>query len=280
MSQPLYFLPDIHTAALVGPDGSLSRTFLRSRGLDELFADVTNVNVDCAVTALAARGPGGKSGQILVYQTPSGELPGRIGFYPQQQEWLEVGDGAYWIGIDPAAPPTAEDLRRPGRRHPGYVLESDRGEWAVPVIRRPDDSTELPCDLYHDPRTGELREPLKEAYRQYWEETGEVIHFLRLRDSGDAPRRVEIPKTRALELATRALGLNYRFGSAEQSLLRIIDQQNYLTVLAMTVDMPLFLAIEEAEREKKTRSTSALADPSSTPGPPADSPPTAPAERT
>lgn len=270
MAQPLYFLPDIPTAALVGPDGSLSRTLLRSRGLDEIFCDVHNVNLDCSVNALSGRGPGGKSGQVLCYQTPQGDLPRRIGFYPDEQQWLEVGDGRYWIGHDPADPPTAEDLRRPSRLHPGYFLDAAGGNWCVPIIRRPDDSTDLPRDLYYDPRTGELREPLKAAYERYWQETAEVLDFLRLKEpSTDAPRRVQIPKARALELAVRALGINHRFGQAEQAVLRVVDSQNYITILGLTVDLPKVLAFEEVQREKKTASTSDQAAPSTTHGPPA-----------
>lgn len=281
MAQPLYFLPDVTHSALVGPDGSLSRTFLRSRGLDETFADVLNVNVDASVNALSGRGPGDRSGVILCYQRPDGGLPRRVGYYPDEQKWQQIGDGQYWIGHDPADPPTADDLRRPGRRHQGYVLRTDSGEWMVPVIRRPDDTTNLPRDLFLDPLTGALRDPLKEAYRQYWDETEEVIRFLRLREEGDVPRQVEIPTSRALELAVRALGLNYRFGQAEQSLLRVIDAQNHLVVLGMTVDLPKVLAMEEAEREKKTeKSSSAAVDPSTTPGLPAACQATGPAGAT
>jgi len=231
MSQPLYFLPDVPHAALVGPDGSLSRTLLRSRGLDEIFADVQSIHVDCAVNVLSGRGPGDRSGVILCYQGRDGQLPRRLGYYPDEQAWLEVGDGRYWLGHDTADPPTADDLQRPGRRHPGYFLDSDCGRWVVPVIRRPDDTTDLPRDLYQDLRTGELHQPLKAAYHDYWEETGEVLAFLRLKeDPGDEPRRVEIPMARALDLAVRALGLNYRFGQAEQALLRVIDADNLLLV--------------------------------------------------
>jgi len=264
MSQPLYFLPNCTRAQLVTGTG-LTRSLLAARGLADVFADVSAPSVDCAVCELGGRGPGDLAGTILCYQTPDGEIPGRVGFYRAEQTWTPVGDGSLlWIGTNPAAPPTAADMRRP-RQFTGYKLTlADTHEWLVPVIRRIDGSTELGTDLIWD-AAGRLIEPIKDRYRAYWEHSAEVLAWFTAEDGFNG---AAFNKARALELAVEAVGLNYRYGRAEQNALRAIDGLNYLSVLMATIDWPKAAAIAEAE--KKSDEPPEPPPPNSTPGQPAD----------
>lgn len=229
MSQPLYFLPNLRGAQIASIP--LMRGVLKERGLTDIFADVHFDQITrCELTG---RGPDDKSGCILTYQRHDGQVPRRLGFYPQEQTWTPVGDGSLvWFGIDPSEPPTPEDMRR-RKQHNGYRLTlGDGAEWTIPVIRRPDGSTELPTDMHWD-AAGRFCEPIKPAYEAYWRESAEVAEWFF--GNTDLTR---LPPVHCVELGIRALSINYRFGVNEQNALRVIDRENYLTLLALTVDMP------------------------------------------
>lgn len=225
MCQPLYFLPDLRAAAAEGIP--LRKQVLKERGLLEVFADVPYV--EQPLNELKGRGPDGLAGCILYYQTPNGQIPRQSGYCPKEQQWTPVGDGSLlWIGVDTAEPPKPEEMARK-KQYGGYRITLGDGDWLVPTIRRPDGSTELPTDMVWD-STGRLIEPIKPLYQAYWEETKEVATWF-----FDG---VEPDRQRALELAIRALSINYRYGRNEHNVLRAIDSESLLIVLAATVDAP------------------------------------------
>ncbi len=254
MAQPLYFLPDLRESA--AKDVALRKQILKERGLLEVFADVPMVEQPLA--ELTGRGPGDKSGCMLYYQTPSGDIPRRAGYYPSEQSWTPVGDGSLlWIGVDTAEPPKPEEMARK-KRHNGYWVElGDGNKWLVPVIRRPDDSTELPADMVWD-SAGRLIKPIKAAYQAYWNETAEVAAYF----FEDA----ELSEGRALELAIRALSLNYRYDRTAHNILRAVDTATWPLVIGCTVDLPKSDALADAQKKMNAP----LQAESITPGAPGD----------
>jgi hypothetical protein len=267
MAQPLYYLPGVRQETFANV--SLVRQMLAAHGLTETFADVGLSEMSWQ--ELRGKGPDGKAGSILAYQTPDGQLPRNLGFIPDQQEWTPFGDGSkVWIGVDPSDPPTAEDLSRK-RQYGGYAIELSGQPWLVPVVRRIDDSTELPRRLLWD-ATGNVIEPVKAEYVAYWEETGEVIQRLAIEEGQPSEIR-EMPIPRGLELCVRALSINYRFSRPEQCVIGPIDATNWQLVIAATIDLPKVDQILAVQ--KKTSCTQAIA--SSTPGQSVASPDTAPA---
>lgn len=269
MSQFLYFLPSIVAADLVNEKARFNQATLRRFGLADVFSDVTgNTHNDTIVMEHRDKGPGGHSGVLLGYQRPDGRIPTHLGFYPQHQTWeLRTPGLEAWIGWNQEQPPTPEDLARK-RQWRGYSITDDSGnEWQVPIIRRPDDSTELPREMYLN-GDGTIHEPVKDAYREYWEETGMVCQWFLNPDATD--QEIGFSKRKAFDLAVRALGINYRFGHAEQRICKALDSTNYLTVLAWSVDKPRFDAVEDASAKKK----SPVITPNTIPGSLADSAPT------
>ena len=257
MAQPLFFLPNLrkHQCDSVAQ----MRAILKERGLTDIFADVPHD--DMCIVELTGRGPDDKSGMILAYQSPVTDIPRRIEFHPAEQEWTRVDDGLY-LGIDTAEPPSAKDLERKSQ-YGGYRVPLAGNDWLVPVIRRPDDTTLLPRDWFWD-ATGRTVQPIKPAYRAFWEETADVLDWF---IADELPP--EATSHRALELCVRALSINYRFGRNEQNVMRVIDPDNAMTILGVTVDFPRFAELRTAIEQKKT--TLIQRTPSSGAGPLGDS---------
>lgn len=251
MSQPLYFLPGIDRESL-GTGGKLSRDVLQSRGLATVFADVQAIGVDAGAGNIT-HGPDGRSGCILYYVTPDGKIPQNTSYVPQAQTWHKRSDGVY-IGLANDSPVTAHDLARK-RQFPGYWIDLHEQQWLIPVIRRVDDSTSLPRDCYFE--NGQLVEPIKDEYREYWNDVKEVSDWF------FADRWQDFTKPRALILSVRAMSINYRFGLEEQTHLRIVDSESLLSVLMAAVDVPSAKTLEDAQ--KKTPSP--LDSENTTPGP-------------
>jgi hypothetical protein len=226
--QPIYYLPGIYREQLVAGE-VLSPAVLRQRGLEQTFADVRAG--EFIVTDILRGGPDQKTGCILAYTTAGdGKLPALSGYEPEHQTWKPIDDGSrVWLGLAKDAPPTAAELRR-RKQYSGYWVETDAGNYLVPIVRRQDASTELPRDCYFD--GGELRETIKTAYQEYWQASAEVADWF------FADGWAQFTKARGLTLAVQALSLNYRLGQAEQAALRIIDTESLLTVLAYSVDVP------------------------------------------
>jgi hypothetical protein len=250
MSQPLYFLPDLRASHLA-PGSKLSRAILAERGLDKVFADVVGTEADCSVSELRGTGPDNLPGAILCYQNPAGEMPSMLGYYPDKQTWHKCRDGQFYIGIDNVRPPSPEDMARK-KQCSGYPLELAGGEpWTIPIIRRPDDSSELPKDMILN-GDGQIKQPIKEAYLKYWESTAEVCRWM----TEETDLTELLP--RALALAVEAMSINYRYGIEEQNVCRQIDSENYLALLAFTIDYPKIQQELDAAEDAKKKETESI----------------------
>lgn len=239
MSQPLYFLPRVTWTR--EQSIAATRAIIRAAGLSDLFSDVPESKV--GFNTLAGRGPGELSGTIIFY-VDDREPPHRMGYYPDEQTWHPVGDGSQlWVGIDTDRKPTPAELKR-RLVHSGYQLElADGNQYTIPVIRRPDNSTNLPTDFIFD-AAGKLQEPIKDAYRSYWDASAEVCQWFYSESPPD------FNKLRAINLAIDVLRVNYRYSVNEQNALRLVDATNWMAILAMSVDLPRVQA--EREAQKKT----------------------------
>lgn len=254
MPAPVYFLPNVPQSQVVEQTrAEVNRATLAAHGLLTIFGDLRKE--DLSVTDCRFKHG---SGCLLAYGAPD------YFTRPDSLTWLE---GPVWLGYDPDQPPTEKDLRRK-RTIPGYPVDG----WEVPIIRRPDDSTELPRDMYFD--GGTLREPILEAYREFWEESAEVVKWC-FNDSGEFGGQ-GFTKAKAFDLAVRALSINYRLGHQEQRIARAVNSENFVVILTFTVDYPRFYAVREASKKNLLPPIT----PNTTPGQGESSPATDPAGQT
>ena len=270
--QPLYFLPD---ETLFGSlnGGLLVRDVLAAHGIADTFADVQGPKAgDCEV-ADCPKGPDGKAGIILAYKRPDGKAPAAH-YQERGWSWTRASD-KLWIGTHGEV--TADDLQRP-KGYDGYTVPlADMGRWLIPVIRRDDGSTELPRVMTLND-VGAFTETIREKYREAWEATRDVLWWLVEPNGTD-----NMDRCHAFRLAVKALTINYRFGMAEQNVLQVVDSENFLTILSMTIDLVKIQEVahaQSAEAKKKESPSHEQDTMNSTPGQPEDIPDTTPVEAT
>ena len=279
MAAPLYFFAGRSKNDLVDPGTKKFRPApLASAGLDETWRDVVDVDEQCSIQEMHAKGPSGQSGVLVVVLPPSREAPKRLGFYPEFQRWLEVEQGV-WAGVDREQPPRPDDLRRETALHRGYELKlADGAIWTVPVVRRPPAATDRgyeASDLPHDIGWNLARQftkTLKADYQALWDDTAELCELFFGAADGKAR---EISIEAGLRWAIRLLALNYRYGAHEQNLLHAVDGETVFPILGAAVDF--VLAKQLLDLEKKSAGPAELAASNTPPGSPASSPATAPA---
>lgn len=150
MSAIWWYLPGVTRAAAVIRD-ELSRSVLRTAGLDRVLDDVRRVPDHCLAQDLPT-GPDGGPG-LLLYPIPvSGDIPRKPGYDPAHQTWRKSSvarcpssvatdhgprttDNPPWLGYDPDAPPAPCDLERRALIG-GYQIEDAHDQtWHVPVLR-------------------------------------------------------------------------------------------------------------------------------------------------
>lgn len=252
MAQPLYYLPNLRKSAVESLP--LLRSVLRERGLADVLADVPQEQF--SLSELPGRGPGNSAGVMLAAQTAAGEMPRRLGYYPQEQEWTQVNE-LLWIGVDPAEMPKPGELERL-RVCRGYEIEMNGQRWQVPVVRRHDPAkpTLLPS-AYSRNAAGQQVETVRAAYRGHWEAFRDAAAW-----AYDGMPEGRFSVADLVELAIRALSINYRFGWNEQNLLQTIDSENFLSVIAAAVDLPGYQAAADAQKKMSEPAVT----PNSTPG--------------
>ncbi len=283
MASPIYFFPRVPLAELFTTE-ALNKSRLGKYDLADVIGDVAPdgfTRMD-----FTGKGPGNASGAMLIVNS-QGKTPPHAGYYPEFQQWTKVRiDPELWIGIDNEYPPVPADLARPNQVEGHLVTLADGHGWQVPVIRNCIGDTKLPCDMYRGP-DGEMQGGIKPAFQGLWEDTRPVWDMLfggddKPEDDGDGLSNANNPQTmpfgEILDLCVRFLGVNYRFGHAEQAVLRPIDSMHatWQSIFVAVVDGPFLEAVMAAQ---KKRDNSAVVDTAnSKPGQPDTSPATDPAE--
>ncbi len=278
MAAPIYFFPGVPLAELFTTE-ALNVSRLGKYDLAGVIGDVAPSGL--TTMDLKGKGPGDASGAMLSVN-PQGKAPPRAGYLPEFQRWTKVRiEPELWIGIDNEYPPVPADLARPNQVEGHVVTLADGHGWQVPVVRTIVHETKLPRDLYRGP-DGELQVAIKPAFEELWDESKVIWDMLF--GNEDKPEGDDDPQTMALsdilDLCVRFLGVNYRFGHAEQAALRPIDTMHstWQSIFVAAVDGPFLESVMAAQ--KKSGDSPPPDTASSDPGQPDTSPATDPAEPT
>lgn len=190
-----------------------------------------------------APGPDGGRGVVFV-------LKGSL-HVPEDTKWEKYpGREDLWMGYDPANRPGPEDLARE-KQFAGHLVElSDGKSYLVPVARAVDGSTPLPRKLTREGKNWIVGD-VEEIYREYFAQACRVwdqVYAVADKDDKQG-EETAITIEDGSDVAAMALGLNYRLGPEEMSLLGLFNTENMANVLKAVVDWPGF---EEMIKKKIT----------------------------
>lgn len=260
-----YFFPHVTTEAIVA-DNRPRREFFEARGVWSAFSHVRDFRSEVCASEPNG-GPGKKPGTLLVPLPADGQPPNRLGYFPRDQHWEENPGGAdAWLGYNLAEPPTPERLAR-RKRFPGYDVElADGNRWEIPILRAPGTRSSLPHRFAYDKENG-WKLKLDPSYAELWQMAETAWNYY----AGDGGITWDF----FADYATACLGLNYRIGRAELSLLGLLDTTNRNALIEATLDIP-FLQTCFSDEQKKTAGE-VPATPPGTPGPEDSGPTTTPA---
>jgi len=271
MAPPLYFFPKRPVAKVFrSNDGRFQKNLLKEYELGEILGDLKRSQCACCDQSTAP-GPGGHSGAIVTYN-PGGVVAKRVGHYPKFIRWTKVrNEPELWLGIDREYPPTPEELARP-KQVPGHPVElADGNTYQVPVIRSPARQTQLPRGMGYD-GNGDFTMSIRPEYEPLWDRAGECWDIF-YKDGSKSTPFAEL-----LEHSLAFLGVNYRIGRYEQSVLQLVDTINWEPLLAAALDVPFMDDLFAAKEGDDANPSEADEPSSSAPGEPAETPATAPAE--
>lgn len=262
MAAPIYFFPSTPLSAIV-KNGQLDHEFFKRRGVAKSFTGERDARASVSIIEITGKGPGGHSG-VLITPLVNGQPPLRLGFFPDFQTWHEKPAGCdAWVGIDKEYPPTPGDLQIGQLLRGSDVQLGDGNLWRVPIVRTPFSRDQmgrssLPRDFVYD--ADGIATGVRQASSDHlWELSGQVWDH-----STNREKFPTIDLQVLLEVCIEALALNYRFGKAEQQVLRLINSTNWEAISDALLDVAL---VDEAiELQKKTQESHPAALPSASRG--------------
>lgn len=236
----LYFVPELRRE-------TIKAGVLIKSGLGDVLRDrLDNTSLSGSgrlALASVVHGPAGQSGVILKPLTideRDGEAD-RVGYYPEEQEWLKVdvaGTPGYWVGWDPKKMPTADELARDTFVTGSLEELSDGGMWECPIVRLINRGVGLP-DVW-GLENGLVVSRVKKNWLWAWDLSGEVWSWV---DS-----KTSIPLETVFGWAARTLGINYRVGPIECSILGLMGAAESRSVLLLSVNGPFVEKLRQADQ--------------------------------
>lgn len=164
-------------------------------------------------------GPDGTGGVLFGWLRPGAKFH----FNSAEQEWFPAaacGDlppRRYWVGTWNDAPPTEQDLRRPGVLYGDDVTLGDGQPWMIPAPHF------LPHDLMLQ-EDGTLRHEPKQRYQAV---SVAAARWRRMLAGGPQ----SVPYEELFRFALDCLALNYRLPAELASRLRLVDTENVKSVV-------------------------------------------------
>lgn len=219
-----YFLPDTEPLAVTSD-------VICAKGLGDRLGDLFTPQgpaprgVQCG--KVYRGGPGGLCGTLIVPLPSDGGLVARADYH-DDQTWIKSERGDYWIGSDPAEPPSPEGLLRTEVVN-GYAHTlGDGREWLCPTIRRGVVFPAVPCG--YSRMNGKLsRRPLSQYVPIFDRAMRWVAGYL----GGDG-----LPPEDQWDAAVECLGINYRVGDEEASILELLNDNTLRLVVEAAIDLP------------------------------------------
>lgn len=223
MAGVYHFLPEVTEADLVeAGERRLPNDLVQRFGLAAAFPDGRSVPDDIIAVE---REVDEQRGVVLYRKTPK-DPPSWGG---ERCTWA-VWDSRY-VGIDPKALPTPEDLERK-TVYTDYLIDS---KWRVPVGRSPSASGEIPWSLVPRP-DGSLDRVIATEFTDLFVLAGDILCLFARWEDGDEPN-VE----QKFFYALKVLQVNY---AIDPSIVASLAQFGCSPLVTTTLDMILMFAVD------------------------------------
>lgn len=237
-----YYLPAITKERLCQGE-LLDREVLRARGLDEVLSDVTHAVKHVSLCNISGdNGPDKKSGVLLAIAGKYAGAPEVVTYRPELHPWhfKAIGDGSQaWVGVLKNGLPQPSDLERLKIVGGEDVLDGHGRVWKIPIARTPHPAGpfgHLPQSFGFDD-SGSPVPALQPQWTWLWDLAGEI------RDAFAGIRNQNVPWM--VSAAAKVLGVNYRLGTAELSLLHelglgVLTQDTVMAIGWVTFGLEIF----------------------------------------
>lgn len=221
---------------------------VKATGLGDVLRDrLTNTDLSGLgrlTVASITNGPDGHDGTLLQCRAdidPDEDSPPQpVGYFPKSQTWIKTGK--YWTGYDPNALPTLADLQR-DKTITGFDVTMENGETChCPTIRMCDDKSNLP-DVWRMV-DGKFKSVTKPDWAWAWDLSGEVWDWF-IEHGG-------VPTHQAFEWCVKLIGINYRIGPHEASLLGLLGSDSYPEVLQACISGPLIEFYRDQQKKRES----------------------------
>jgi len=181
--------------------------------------------------------PGPDTGQGVLL-TVGGITPAAAG---PACDWTQIHGATAWLGLSGERPGPA-DLARKSQRDGHAVRLADGNEWLVPVARALDGTTPLPRRLALSAEGVWVFGDVTEEFAGLYADACRVFETF----CGEAEDDGAVLVSEGVEIAVRALAVNYRIGPAEISALGLFTSESQADVLKALVDWP---ALDELKKK-------------------------------
>jgi len=168
-------------------------------------------------------------------------------------EGQALPQGRFWYGINPASPPTPQDLAR-SEQLAGASLDLGGQAWRMPNILL------LPHHYILDEQGEEARE-VQPSFTSIYQRGMWAFDLLKAQIAEQAPA----PAAELRRYVIEMLGLNYRLFRDLAYELHLLTDENWFTLACHSVDIQTLLQIEQDIAKKKQLAWQALITPPTSP---------------
>jgi hypothetical protein len=254
----LYFIPT--------DKGIADAALLKSVGLGYALNDPPAVN-----SLRIQSGPGAAPGLLcLIEPAPGAAAEGSpLRYAPQDQTWRKRADGKFWVGLTNPGRPAPEQLIR-ARFISGIPIRlADGNDWTIPICLSIARGSSLPKALV----LGEDGESWTlEELPEFISLCGDAETIWAAFQKSQAGQ-IEFNLKEATRIAAAALGVNYRLGILEASLLRLLTTQNIWEILQAMIDLSAVMQIALEHQKKASDAAGSSTDSGARESSPIMSPP-------
>ena len=179
----------------------------------------------------------------------------RIGFYNEEQHWVEIPGSNLYIGFDLKNKPKPKDFLKKDFISGHNVMLGDDQEWVIPLARKFHEGCVLPKTMLQLREEDEPTAVVVSKFLSLQVIANKLATYLGLDDEKEIDQDLFASDKKFFNLCVKILNYNYNLDFREVSVLTLFNTDNTIRIIEAVVDVPYIMkALEErkkTELEKK-----------------------------